>query len=83
MGNVVNLRMYSLPIKFTHFLNLTESNWFPWCSDGKASVCNAGDLDLISGSERSLGEGKGYPLQYACLDNSMNRVKSKKSLLKE
>ena len=41
------------------FLNLTESNWFPWCSDGKASVCSAGDLDLISGTGRSLGEGNG------------------------
>ena len=55
----MNLRMYSLSIKFIHFLNLRESNWFPWCSDGKASVCNAGDLGLISGSGRSLGEGNG------------------------
>ena len=32
-------------------------------SDGKESACNAGDLGLISGSERSPGEGHGYLLQ--------------------
>ena len=34
--------------------------------------CNAGDLGLIPGLERSLGEGKGYPLQYSGLENSMD-----------
>ena len=34
-------------------------------SDGKESACNAGDPDLIPGSERSPGEGKLYPLQYS------------------
>ena len=38
-------------------------------SDGKESACNAGDLDLILGSERSPGEENGYPLQYSCLEN--------------
>ena len=42
-------------------------------SGGKASACNAGDLSLISGLGRSLGEGNGYPLQYFCLENSMDR----------
>ena len=32
---------------------------------------NAGDLGLIPGLGRSLGEGKGYPLQYSGLENSM------------
>ena len=32
---------------------------------------NAGDVDLIPGSGRSPGEGKGNPLQY-CLQNSMD-----------
>ena len=41
--------------------------------DGKESACNGGDLDLIPGSERSLGEGNGNPLQYFCLENSMDR----------
>ena len=34
---------------------------------------NAGDLGLIPGSGRSPGEGKGDPLQYSCLENSMDR----------
>jgi len=42
-------------------------------SDGKESVCDAGDLGLIPESRRSLGEGNGYPLQYSCLENSMDR----------
>ena len=42
-------------------------------SDGKASACNAGDLGLIPGLGRSPGEGDGNPLQYSCLENSMDR----------
>ena len=42
-------------------------------SDGKESACNVGDLGLIPGSGRSLGEGNGYPLQYFCLGNLMDR----------
>ena len=38
---------------------------FPDSSVGKESVCNAGDLGLIPGSERFPGEGIGYPLQYS------------------
>ena len=46
---------------------------FPGGSDGKESACNAGDPSLILGSGRSLGEGNGYPLQYSCLEISMDR----------
>ena len=42
-------------------------------SDGKESACNAGDLGSIPGSGRSPGEGNGSPLQYSCLENSMDR----------
>ena len=42
-------------------------------SDGKESACNAGDLGLIPGLGRSPGEGDNYPLQYFCLENSMDR----------
>ena len=42
---------------------------FPYSSDGKESACHAGDLGSIPGSGRSLGEGKGNPLQYYCLEN--------------
>ena len=44
---------------------------FPCGSVGKESACNAGDLGLILGLGRSPGEGKGYPLQYSGLENSM------------
>ena len=46
---------------------------FPGGSDGKESTCNAGDPGLISGSERSPGEGNGNPLQYSCLENTRHR----------
>ena len=42
-------------------------------SNGKESVCNAGELGLIPGSGRSPGEGKGNSLQYSCLGNPMDR----------
>ena len=46
---------------------------FPGVSDGKESAFNEGDLGLIPGSGRSPGEGNGNPLQYSCLENSMDR----------
>ena len=46
---------------------------FPDGSEGKASACNAGDPGSIPGSGRFLGEGNGNPLQYSCLENSMDR----------
>ena len=39
----------------------------------KEFACNAGDPSLILGSGRSTGEGIGYPHQYSCLENPMNR----------
>ena len=42
-------------------------------SDGKESTCNAGDRGSIPGSERSSGKWNSYPLQYSCLENSMDR----------
>ena len=46
---------------------------FPGASDGKESAYNEGDLGLILELGRSSGEGNGYPLQYSCLENSMDR----------
>ena len=46
---------------------------FPGGSDGKESACHVGDPGLIPGSGRSLGEGNGNPLQYSCLEISMDR----------
>ena len=45
----------------------------PGGSDGKESACNAGDQGLVPGLGRSLGEGNGNPIQYSCLENSMDR----------
>ena len=42
-------------------------------SDGKKSACNVEDLGSIPGWGRSPGEGNGNPLQYSCLENSMDR----------
>ena len=46
---------------------------FPGGLEGKETACNAGDLGSIPGLGRSLGEGNGYPLQYSCLENLMDR----------
>ena len=46
---------------------------FPGGSDGKESACNAGDPGLIPGLGRSPEEKNGNPLQYSCLENSMDR----------
>ena len=46
---------------------------FPGGSDSKESACNAGDPGLIPRSGRSPGEGNDYPLQYSCLENSMDK----------
>ena len=46
---------------------------FPSSSDSKESACNAGDLGSIPGLGISPGEGNGNPLQFSCMDNSMDR----------
>ena len=47
---------------------------FPCGSAGKESSSNVGDLGLIPGLGRSPGGGKGYPLQYSGLENSMDCI---------
>ena len=47
---------------------------FPCGSAGKESTCNEWDLGSIPGLEISSGEGKGYPLQYSGLENSMGCI---------
>ena len=49
---------------------------FPGISDSKESACNAGDPGSIPGSRRFPGGENGYPLQYSCLENSMDREAS-------
>ena len=60
---------------------------FPCGSVGKESACNAGYLGSIPGLGRSPLEGKGYPLQYSGLENSMDyrvhRVTKSRTLLSD
>ena len=59
------------------FFRVSLKQWFyisfPGTSDGKESACNAGDLSSIPGLGRSPGEGNDNPLQYSCLEKSMDR----------
>ena len=48
-------------------------SYFPEGSHSKESGCNAGDPSLVPESGRFPGEGDGYPLQYSCLENLMDR----------
>ena len=50
-----------------------EEGDLPGGPDSKESACNAGDLGLIPGLGKSPGGGHGNPLQYSCLENSMDR----------
>ena len=73
------------PFQYSGLENSMDSPWgrkeldtterlslhFTCGSAGKESSCNVGDLGLISGLGRSPGEGKGYPLQYFGLENSI------------
>ena len=42
-------------------------------SDDKESACNAGDPGLTPGSRRSTGKVSGYPIEYSCLKNPVDR----------
>ena len=50
-----------------------ESYGCPGGSDSVESACNAGDQGLILGLGRFPGRRNSYPLQYSCLENTMNR----------
>ena len=60
--------------QLTISLSLMNQVGFPCGSAGKESASDAGDLGLIPGLGRFPGEGKGYPLQYSGLENSMNCI---------
>ena len=64
--------IFYIHIQIFRFLKLQKAGAFPDSSVGKESVCNAGDPSMISGSGRSTGEGKSYPLQYSGLENPMD-----------
>ena len=58
--------------------NVFKSFIYGGGSAAKESACNAGDLGSIPGLGRSPGEGKGYSLQYASLENSMDYPRTRK-----
>ena len=59
---------------FYGFGGMYNDMWgFPGGSHSKESTSNAGDLGSIPGLGRSPGERNGYPLQYSCLENVMDR----------
>ena len=53
--------------------SLVHVEGIPGGSDGKESTCSAGDPGSIPGLGRSAEEGNGYPLQYSCLENPVDR----------
>ena len=66
-------KIWSISIFIYLHLYLGNGMGFPGGSDGKESAGDAGDLSLISGSRKLHGGGNGNPLQYACLENPMDR----------
>ena len=59
--------MVTADLKLRHLL----FGGLPWCSAGKESACNAGDLGWIPGLGRSPGERNGYSLQYSGFPESL------------
>ena len=74
--------MQGTPVQFLGWEDPLEKGYsttpvfsgFPVGSAGKESTCNVGHLGLIPGLGRFPGEGKGYPLQYYGLENSMDCI---------
>ena len=65
---------YTATASVTMFDQPTPSSLsFPGGSDGKESACNTGDVGWIPGAGRSSGKGNGSPLQYSCLENSVDK----------
>ena len=74
LRQVSDTHSYSQVVSILVFRLLCSSVGFPCGSAGKESACSVGDLGLIPRLGRSPGEGKGYPLQYSGLENSMNCI---------
>ena len=58
---------------FIYIKKIFTHKGFQGSSDGKETTYNTGDPRLTPGSGRSSKEGNGYPLQYSCLGNPMDR----------
>ena len=66
------LSFYMLEVTIKEIWVPVDLQTLPCGSAVKEFACNMGDLGLTSGLGRSPGEGKGYPLQYSGLENSMD-----------
>ena len=66
-----SLQIHDLEFSLAILDMIYAAGGIPCGSAGKESTCNVGDLGLIPGLGRAPGEGKGYPLQYSGLGNSM------------
>ena len=60
-------------LQFKIYVAFDPALGFPGGSDGKESACSVRDLSSIPGSGRSPGKGNGNPLQYSCLEKSIDR----------
>ena len=68
---LLSVCLFSLSHSVT-LITLITYIYFPDSSVGKESTCDKGDLGSFPGLGRSPGEGKGYPLQYSDLENSID-----------
>ena len=71
LENSMDCTVHGVTKSQTQLSDWTELNWTGG-SAGKESAWNVGDLGSVTGLGRSPGEGKGYPLQYSGLENSMD-----------
>ena len=66
--------IYHIKMKSKWIMDLNVKHAaFPGSSVDKEYACNSGDPSSIPGSGRYSGEGHGYPLQYSCLENPVDR----------
>ena len=85
MGSRMRFCLNSLDVTDLYLVHSHFYRWLLWeDNEGKTypnkliawwleSACSAGDVGSVPGLGRSRGEGRGYPLQYSCLENSMDR----------
>ena len=76
----LSLLLYQTASGYISFKQRKGCLGFPGDADGKKSAYNMGDPDLIPGSEGSPGAGRSNPLQYCCLENSMDRGASQATI---
>ena len=70
----LEIHLHKMRNQITQYFIKYENLWgFPGSSDSKESACNVGDSGLIPGLRRSSEDGNDNPLQYSCLEKSMDR----------